>query len=94
MISREINPASTSTMRGHFGCIFKATADCATGVWCAFYMRILGTQQWSLCGLVGEKRIRAAIRMVMAMAMVRVYAQLGHTKRAMQGKSQTTHPGG
>jgi hypothetical protein len=29
-ITREITRASTSTTRGHFGCIFKATADCAT----------------------------------------------------------------
>ena len=25
------------------GCMFKATADCATGVWCVFYERILDT---------------------------------------------------
>jgi hypothetical protein len=42
-ISREISQASASTVRAHFGCIFKATADCATGVWCVFYVRILGT---------------------------------------------------
>jgi hypothetical protein len=30
VITREISQASTSTTRGHFGCIFKATADCAT----------------------------------------------------------------
>jgi hypothetical protein len=30
VITREITRASTSTTRGHFGCIFKATADCAT----------------------------------------------------------------
>jgi hypothetical protein len=29
-ISREISQASASTVRAHFGCIFKATADCAT----------------------------------------------------------------
>ena len=29
-ISSEISPASASTVRAHFGCIFKATADCAT----------------------------------------------------------------
>jgi hypothetical protein len=29
-ITREITQAGTSTTRGHFGCIFKATADCAT----------------------------------------------------------------
>jgi hypothetical protein len=30
VISREISQASASTVRAHFGCIFKATADCAT----------------------------------------------------------------
>jgi hypothetical protein len=29
-ITREIIQASTSTTRGHFGCIFTAIADCAT----------------------------------------------------------------
>ena len=29
-ITREIRQASTSTTRGHFDCIFKATTDCAT----------------------------------------------------------------
>jgi hypothetical protein len=42
-ISREISQASASTVRAHFGCIFKAAADCATEVWCVFYVRILGT---------------------------------------------------
>ena len=42
-ISREISQASASTVRAHFGYIFKATADCATGVWCVFYVRILDT---------------------------------------------------
>ena len=41
MISREISQASASTVRAHVGCIFKTTADCATGVWCVFYVRIL-----------------------------------------------------
>jgi hypothetical protein len=27
----------------HFGCIFKTSADCATWLWCAFYMRIIVT---------------------------------------------------
>ena len=36
LFSREISLASASNMRGHFGCIFKATANCATGVWCVF----------------------------------------------------------
>jgi hypothetical protein len=40
-ISREISQASASTVRAHFDCIFKATADCATGVWCVFYVCIL-----------------------------------------------------
>jgi hypothetical protein len=30
VITREISQASTSTTRGHFGCIFTAIADCAT----------------------------------------------------------------
>ena len=30
LITREITQAGTSTTRGHFGCIFKAIADCAT----------------------------------------------------------------
>ena len=36
IISREISWSSASTMRAHFGCIFKATADFATGVWLCF----------------------------------------------------------
>jgi hypothetical protein len=32
-ITREIRQASTPTMRGHFGCISKATGDYTTGVW-------------------------------------------------------------
>ena len=36
LISREISLASASTIRTHRDCIFKATADCATGVWCVF----------------------------------------------------------
>jgi hypothetical protein len=43
MITREIREASSPTMRGHFGCIFKATEEYTTGVWWAFYMRIMGT---------------------------------------------------
>ena len=39
-ISREINPKSTCTMRGHFVCILKATEDCTTGVLCAFHVHI------------------------------------------------------
>jgi hypothetical protein len=42
-ISREISQASASTVRAHFGCIFKATVDCTTGVWCVFYVHILDT---------------------------------------------------
>jgi hypothetical protein len=29
-ISSEISQASASTVRAHFGCIFKATTECAT----------------------------------------------------------------
>jgi hypothetical protein len=43
-ITREITQASSSTTRGHFfGCIFTAIADCATLLWCAFYVRIMET---------------------------------------------------
>ena len=69
MITREIRQASSPTMRGHFDCIFKDTEEHTTGVWWAFYMRIMGTCQWPLCDLGGEKKIRATLRMVMAMAM-------------------------
>jgi hypothetical protein len=43
MITREIREASSPTMHGHFGCIFKATEEYTTRVWCAFYMRIMDT---------------------------------------------------
>jgi hypothetical protein len=43
LITREIKEASSPTMRGHFGCIFKATEEYTTGVWWAFYIRIMGT---------------------------------------------------
>ena len=68
-ITREIREASSPTMRGHFGCIFKGTEEYTTGVWWAFYMRIMCTKQCPLCDLGGEKKIRATLRMVMAMAM-------------------------
>jgi hypothetical protein len=42
-ITREIRQASSPTMRGHFGCIFKDTEEYTTEVWWAFYMRIMGT---------------------------------------------------
>jgi hypothetical protein len=42
-INREIRQASSPTMRGHFGCIFKATEEYTTRVWWAFYMRIMDT---------------------------------------------------
>ena len=38
-ITREIREASSPTMRGHFGCIFKGTEEYTTGVWWAFYVR-------------------------------------------------------
>jgi hypothetical protein len=41
VISREISRATASTRRARFDCIFKANADCATGVWCVFYVHIL-----------------------------------------------------
>jgi hypothetical protein len=34
MITREIREGSSPTMRSHFGCICKATAEYKTGVWC------------------------------------------------------------
>ena len=43
LITRKIREGSSPTMRGHFRCIFKATAEYRTGVWWAFYMRIMGT---------------------------------------------------
>ena len=43
LITHEIREASSPTMRGHFGCIFKDTEEYTTGVWWAFYMRIMGT---------------------------------------------------
>jgi hypothetical protein len=47
-ITREIRLGSTRvaihcTVRGHFGCTFKATAEYTTGVWWAFYVRIMST---------------------------------------------------
>ena len=33
LITREIRQASSPTMRGHFGCIFKDTEEYTTGVW-------------------------------------------------------------
>jgi hypothetical protein len=42
-ITREIRQASSPTMRGHFGCIFKDTEGHSTEVWWAFYMRIIDT---------------------------------------------------
>ena len=42
-ITREIRQASSPTMRGHFGCIFKDIEEYTMGVWWAFYMRIMGT---------------------------------------------------
>jgi hypothetical protein len=41
-ISCEISLAGASTMRRRFGCIFKATADRATRLWWALYVRIMG----------------------------------------------------
>ena len=41
LISLEISRASAFTMRTHCGCMVKATADCATGLWYVFYERIL-----------------------------------------------------
>jgi hypothetical protein len=38
VITREIRQASSPTMRGHFGCIFKATGKYTTGVWWAFFL--------------------------------------------------------
>jgi hypothetical protein len=43
-ITREIMQAGhCPTMRGYFGCIFKATQEYTTRVWLAFYMRIMDT---------------------------------------------------
>ena len=69
-ISREISQASASTVRAHFGCIFKATADCAT--W-AFGGRFICVY-WTLDNgpgvtSVAKKKIRVKMRMAMAMAM-------------------------
>jgi hypothetical protein len=41
--ARSGRPVFSHTMRGHFGCIFKDTEEYTTGVWWAFYMRIMGT---------------------------------------------------
>jgi hypothetical protein len=46
-------------MRGHVGCIFKATEGYTTGVWWAFYVRIMDTCQWPLCDLGGEKKTKS-----------------------------------
>ena len=43
VITREIRQASSPTMRGHFDCILKANGDYTTGVWWAFYMRVMDT---------------------------------------------------
>ena len=43
LITRKIREGSSPTMRGHFSCIFKTTAEYRTGVWWAFYMRTMGT---------------------------------------------------
>ena len=37
-------------------CIFVATAEYTTKVWCALYMRIMDTRQWPWCDLGGEKK--------------------------------------
>jgi hypothetical protein len=73
---------SASTTRRHLGLgswlylvsskSFIAISDCRVrnvAFWYAFYVRIMGNLQWPLCDLGGEKKIRATMRMLMAMAM-------------------------
>ena len=72
-------------MRGHFGCIFKGTEEYTTGVWWTFYMRILGTYQWPLCDLGGEKKNPGHPAHGNGHGHVRVYARLRHIEGAMHG---------
>ena len=75
-----------STMRSHLGCIFMATAEYTTAVWCAFYiyMRVMDILQWPLCGLGGEKNPDRDAHDAHGHGHghVLVYARLRHIKRA------------
>jgi hypothetical protein len=61
-------------MRGHFGCILKATEEYTTGVWWAWAVGVLYTYNGLLnngpcvTSVAGKKK-RATMRMVIAMAM-------------------------
>jgi hypothetical protein len=72
MIIHEITRAGTSATWGHFGCIFKATAECAmrnVTLVCVLCADNGHLTMAFMCDLGGEKKNRATMRMVMAMAM-------------------------
>ena len=74
-ITREIREASSPNMRGHFGCIFKATKEYTTGVWWTVYMRIMDNGHLAIdnghcvTSVAVAKKKRATMHMSMAMAM-------------------------